>query len=144
MEAEVRPPRHWRYVATAASRAVALGIVAAIALAPITARAENDAPAWKKPFPPGTVAHFKKTGNETFELFPTAKIGSAKDKGLELGGQFSAQVIGYDPTKDDDWDFRVTILDGKYAGQIGWMLSSGAAADDGTPIVQFSGAVISN
>jgi hypothetical protein len=94
--------------------------------------------------PSGTVVHFKKTGNETFELFPTAKIGSDKDKGLDLGGQFSAKVIGYDPTKDDDWDFRVTILDGMYAGQSGWMLSSGAAADDGTPIVQFSGAVISN
>jgi hypothetical protein len=63
---------------------------------------------------------------------------------LDLGGQFSAKVIGYDPTKDDDWDFRVIILDGKYAGQSGWMLSSGPTADDGTPIVQFSGAVISN
>jgi hypothetical protein len=94
--------------------------------------------------PLGTVAHFKKTGNEAFELFPTAIIGSNKDKGLDLGNQFSAKVMGYDPTKDDDWDFRVTILDGKYAGHSGWMLSSGAAADDGTPIDQFSGAVIGN
>ncbi len=35
--------------------------------------------------PAGTVVHFKKTGNETFELFPTSKIGSGKDdKGLDL------------------------------------------------------------
>ncbi len=61
-----------------------------------------------------------------------------------LGGQVSAKVIKYDPTKDDDWDFHVTILDGKYAGQSGWMLSLGAAGDDGTPIDQFSGAVISD
>ena len=94
--------------------------------------------------PSGTVVHFKKTGNETFELFPTAKIGSDKDKGLDLGGQFSAKVLKYDPTTDDEWDFHVTILDGKYAGQSGWMLSLGASGDDGTPIDQFSEAVISD
>ena len=94
--------------------------------------------------PSGTVVHFKKTGNETFELFPTAKIGSVKDKGLDLGDQFSAKVVKYDPTTDDGWDFHVTILDGKYAGQSGWMLSIGAAGEDGIPIDQFSGAVISD
>jgi len=94
--------------------------------------------------PSGTLVHFKKTGNENFELFATSKIGSGKDeKGLDLGDHVSAKVIKYDPSKDDDWDFNVTILDGKYAGHSGWMLSSGADGDDGTPIDQFFQAVIS-
>ncbi len=93
--------------------------------------------------PSGTVVHFKKSGNETFELFPTPKISSGKDdKGLDLGDSFSAKLLKYDPSKDDEWDFYVTILDGKYAGHSGWMLSFGADGDDGAPIDQFSQAVI--
>jgi hypothetical protein len=94
--------------------------------------------------PGGTAIQFKKLGSETFELFAASKINSVKDdKGLDLGDQFSAKIIKYDPSKDDDWDFYVTVLDGKYAGHSGWMLSSGAIGDDGTPIDQFSQAVIS-
>jgi hypothetical protein len=93
--------------------------------------------------PSGTVVHFKKSGNDTFKLFQTPKIGSAKnDNGLDLGDNFSAELLKYDPSKDDEWDFYVTVLDGKYAGHSGWMLSSGGGGDDGAPINQFSQAVI--
>ena len=72
-----------------------------------------------------------------------AKSAIDNDKGIDLGEQVSALVISYDPSKDDDWDMHVTIIDGKYAGQSGWMLLSlGAEGDDGTPIDQFSRAVI--
>lgn len=94
--------------------------------------------------PPGTVVHYKRTGNETLQLFSTSEIGSDDhDKGLGLGDQFSAKIIKYDPSKDDEWDFDVTILDGRYAGKSGWMLSFGALGNDGNPIDQFSQAVIS-
>ena len=56
----------------------------------------------------------------------------------------SAKVVEYNHTTDNECDFHVTILDGKYAGQSGWMLSLGAAGDNGLPIDQFSGAVISD
>ena len=78
-------------------------------------------------------------------LFPTSKIGSNdEDKGLDLGEHFSASVISYDPSKDDDWDLHVTILDGVHAGQNGWMLSFGAEGDDETPVDQFFQAVLDN
>jgi hypothetical protein len=90
--------------------------------------------------PAGTTVHFKRTGNETIELHAKSAIDNGK--GIDLGDHVSARVISYDPSKDDDWEMHVTILDGKYAGQSGWMLSLGAEGDDGVPIDQFSRAVI--
>lgn len=90
--------------------------------------------------PVGTTIHFKRTGNETIELHAKSAINN--DTGIDLGDHVSARIISYDPSKDDDWDMHVTIIDGKYAGQSGWMLSSGAEGDDGIPIDQFSRAAI--
>ena len=94
--------------------------------------------------PSGTVVHFKKIGNKSIQLFSISKINSSKIKGLDLGDEVSAKVIEYNPSSDDDWDLNVTIRDGKYAGRSGWMLSSDAKGEDGTPIDQFSEAVISD
>lgn len=92
--------------------------------------------------PNGTTIHFKRTGNETFQLFSKSTINNSK--GIDLGDHVSARVISYDPSKDDDYDIHITILDGDYAGHNGWVLSVGAEGDDGTPIDIFSGAVISD
>jgi hypothetical protein len=92
--------------------------------------------------PSGTKIHFKRSGNETFQLFSKSTINN--DKGIDLGDHVSATVISYDPSKDDDYDMRVKINDGKYVGQEGWILSFGAHGDDGNPIDIFSGAVISD
>jgi len=92
--------------------------------------------------PSGIVVHYKKIGNGTLKLFPTSKIGDNQES-LDLGDQFSARVIKYDPSSDDEWDLNITILDGKYSGKSGWMLSMGADGDDGIPVDQFSKAVIS-
>jgi hypothetical protein len=92
--------------------------------------------------PSGAVIHFKRVGNESFELFPIETIGSDKERGTDLGHEVSAKVIRYDPSADDKWDLHVTILDGPRAGESGWMLSFGADSDDGKPMDRFDGAVI--
>ena len=78
----------------------------------------------------------------TFQLFSKSAI--TNDKGIDLGDHVSARVISYDPSKDDDYDMHVMIIDGNYAGHNGWILSFGAEGDDGTPIDTFFGAVISD
>jgi hypothetical protein len=94
--------------------------------------------------PSGVIVHYKKLGNDSLLLFPTAEISSNDSGGIDLGEQASAKVISYDPTKDDKWDLHVQIIDGPHAGESGWMLAFGAVGDDGVPIEQFDRAVISN
>jgi hypothetical protein len=91
--------------------------------------------------PSGTVVRFRKTGNETIALYPSAAIDD--EKGIDLGSQVSASVVSYDPSKDDEFDLHVTILDGDHKGQTGWMLAFGGDGEDGVPIEQFSRAVLS-
>ncbi|WP_294537627.1 hypothetical protein [uncultured Rhodoblastus sp.] len=95
--------------------------------------------------PKGTIVNFKKIGNDTLRLFPTARIGSIDAAtGLDLGERCSASVISYDPSKDHERDLHVTILDGVHAGQSGWMSSFGAHGDDGTLVDQFFQSVLDN
>ena len=80
--------------------------------------------------PSGIVVNFRKSANETIKLYQDVKIGSSDNTGLDLGDQVSARVVKYDPSKDDEWDLQVTILDGKYAGRTGWMRLLGAEGED--------------
>jgi hypothetical protein len=57
--------------------------------------------------PPGTTIHFKKTGNETFELHKSYKY--SEEPGVDLGDHFSARIIKYDPTNDNDWDLTLQL-----------------------------------
>lgn len=99
--------------------------------------------------PSDTIIHFKKIGNETFELHESFKLNYDQhgvDLGarIDLGDRFSAKVVKYDPTNDYDFDLELTIMDGDHSGQSGWMnlpLVS-ADADDGHSIGQFTNAVV--
>ena len=94
--------------------------------------------------PAGTTIHLNRIGNETFELYPRAKIGGQSEHGIQLGDHVTEKVITYDPSIEDECDLHVTILDGEHAGQSGWMLSTVSAdADDGHPVFQYSDAMIS-
>jgi hypothetical protein len=66
--------------------------------------------------------HGKRVGNGSLKLYSGATIRD-DDKGLDLGQEFSAKVIKFDPTKRNEWDLQVMILDGLNAGKSGWMLS---------------------
>jgi hypothetical protein len=46
--------------------------------------------------PPGEVIQFKRDGNETFELYPSALILQGNKHGVDLGARVSATVIEYD------------------------------------------------
>jgi hypothetical protein len=94
--------------------------------------------------PSGVIVHYKRLGNGRLLLFPVAKIPSDDSAGVDLGEQFSAKVISYDPTKDNDFDLHVQIIDGPHAGASGWMLAFGAVGDDGVLIEVFDRAVVSN
>jgi len=83
--------------------------------------------------------HGKKIGNESLILHSHEEIRD-DDKGVDLGQEFSAKVVKYDPTNGDDWDFQVTILDGPNAGKTGWMLSDFLEDDRGELVDQFSKA----
>jgi hypothetical protein len=87
--------------------------------------------------PSGTIVHGKKIGEGSLQMYSDATI---KDDGLDLGDEFSAKVIKYDPTKEDQYDLHVTILDGVHAGQSGWMLGSFLEDDRGELVDQFSKA----
>ena len=66
-------------------------------------------------------------------------------KDQDLGcqrGEFSAKVIKFDPTKGDQWDLQVTILDGLNAGKSGWMLSDFLEDSRGELVNQFSKATV--
>ncbi len=91
--------------------------------------------------PPGITLYFKNGGSGIFELHERAKFSN--EHGVDLGDHFSAKVIKYDPTNDNNWDINVTILDGEHSGQSGWMLLPrlSADADDGYSIDQFTNAV---
>jgi hypothetical protein len=91
--------------------------------------------------PAGTKMDCKETTEgSNFELFATSKM---EDKGRDLGDHVSTRVIKYDPTKDDDLEFYVEVLDGNHAGQKGWMLDKASChGEDDIPITQFSKAVL--
>ena len=89
--------------------------------------------------PSGTIVHGKKIGEGSLQMYSDATIKD-DDKGLDLGDEFSAKVIKYDPTKEDQYDLHVTILDGVHAGQSGWMLGSFLEDDRGELVDQFSKA----
>jgi hypothetical protein len=91
--------------------------------------------------PAGTIVHGKRTGNEKLSLYSGPTIKN-HDDGLNLGDEFSAKVITYDPTKDDQWDLHVLLLDGKYAGKSGWMLGDFLVDSRGELVDQFSKAVV--
>ncbi len=87
--------------------------------------------------PSGAIAYFKKLGNDHLLLFPVAKIPADNNRGVDLGERVSVEVLSYEPTKDDDWDMQVQIIDGPHARETGWMMGFGAVGDDGIPIDQF-------
>jgi hypothetical protein len=91
--------------------------------------------------PSGTIVHGKKVGNGSLKLYSDATIRD-DDKGLDLGEEFSAKVIKFDPTKGDQWDLQVTILDGLNAGKSGWMLSDFLEDSRGELVNQFSKAAV--
>jgi hypothetical protein len=63
--------------------------------------------------------------------------------GLNLGDNVSAKVIKYDPTKDEELEFYVEILDGQHAGKKGWMIDSlSCHSEDDIPITQFAKAAL--
>jgi len=90
--------------------------------------------------PAGTVVRFSKIGIATFWLIPKTRIGSGYESAaLDLGNQFTARIIDYDPSNGDR-DFYVQVIDGAYAGRAGWVRPS-SQGDDGKPIDQFSEAL---
>jgi hypothetical protein len=92
--------------------------------------------------PSGTIVQYKRLGNDRLLLFPSPKIPAEDKGGVDLGDTFSAKVLSYDPTSDDNFDLQVQIMDGSHAGQKGWMLAFGGDGQDGVPIEQFDKAVI--
>jgi hypothetical protein len=91
--------------------------------------------------PSGLIVHGKRVGNSSLKLYSGATIRD-DDKGLDLGQEFSAKVIKFDPTKGDQWDLQVTILDGLNAGKSGWMLSDFLEDSRGELVNQFSKATV--
>ena len=89
--------------------------------------------------PTGAKLYCKTTSKGDYiKLHATSK---SEDEGTDLG-DFSARVISYDPSNDEELEFYVEVLDGSHAGQKGWMIDAFCDGEDGIPISQFSKAVI--
>ena len=90
--------------------------------------------------PPNTLIHFDRE-NGAYQLHSHSKIEN--DDFIEIHGPFSAKVINYDPSGDDDWDLQLIVLDGVQVGKRGWMLAfDGAKAEDDISIEIFSNAYL--
>jgi hypothetical protein len=78
--------------------------------------------------PLGTVIVLKQMGNDVLNLAP--RQGSDLDVGPDLGKEAKVKVLHYYPASGDR-TLYVTVLDGKYAGQNGWIFALGAETVDG-------------
>lgn len=89
--------------------------------------------------PEGTRVHFTKIGYAPLQLAPSQH--AAPDSGPDLGEQVTAKVLQYDPSTGDR-DIYVTIMDGVFAGQSGWMFAFEADGADGQSINIFAEALL--
>jgi hypothetical protein len=92
--------------------------------------------------PAGTRIHFTSTQGDTERWYRTADMDEKEN--LDLGPAVSATVLSYDLTNDDKLELYVSIDDGPYKGEKGWMLSFLEKTDDGEIMNQFGKAVIEN
>ena len=81
--------------------------------------------------PVGTVIVMKRMGNAVLNLAP--RQASDLNVGPDLGDKVTVRVLHYYPDTADR-SLYVNVLDGKYAGQNGWMFAMDAQTLDGKPV----------
>ncbi len=81
--------------------------------------------------PVGTTLVFTKSGGESLRLAP--RQGSNLHSGPNLGDSVTVKVLHYFPNTNDR-SLYVTVLDGEYAGQNGWMFTMDGETENGISI----------
>lgn len=89
--------------------------------------------------PKGTTVHLRQDGADTLRLATSQNADS--ESGQNLGQKATAKVLRYDPSATG-FNLYVEILDGKYAGSTGWVLTMDAAGDDGEPPDIFAQSIV--